>query len=512
MILFFWFIAVLDKIGYYLYFWQVKEYRFDRVRAQLKEPGGMGILFTKNFYVKILCVLILAITYRVQDFFYLVFFLYGVEVVYIFFRAAQGSMRMPIWTKKAITLFSITAISVGVCYLLIPFSERVNFALYLLEIDLLAPVIVSFWVALFKPISFLAKQRLVAKAVKKRARMENLIAVAITGSFGKTSTKEFLAKILSEKFLVAKTNAHENTEIGAARAILAMPADTQILIAEEAAYRKGDIKEISAVVKPRIGIINGIGSQHLALFGSQQAIIDTKFELANALHRDGVLILNWDNEYIKRKAKSEKRKIIRYSIEDKAADIFASDIDETLDGSFFTIHHGDENVRAQTVLLGKHNISNLLAASAVALEIGMSLEEIATAIADIKAFERTLAPRKGINNSFIIDDTYNASFEGVVSALDVLSLAKGKKIMVFTSLIELGEKAKELHAIIGRKIKEIIDVAIIVDEKYRKELESEKTIFITDPVRVIGKVKHEISTESVVLLEGRIPQSIIDTL
>ena len=508
----FWLVIVLNKTLYYLYLWQVKGYRFDRILAQLQEPHGLGVIFTKNFYIKFLFFVLASLFEQSSLVFLGVFiFLYTAEALIIFYRALRKQIKFPLFTKKIIALFLLNVSSALTLQMLIPYGYV---AASLLLIDLLIPIIVSFWVLVFKPLSFLAKQRFVAAAVTKRAGMKDLIAIGITGSFGKTSTKECLAKILSEKFLVAKTSAHENTEIGAARAILSMPLDTQILIAEEAAYRSGDIKEISSVVKPRIGIITGIGFQHLALFGSQQAIIDTKFELAQSLPEDGVLILNWDNEFIKLKIKSEKLnvKIKSYSVKDSKTDLFASQIDETLEGSFFTIHHGGESIRAETILLGRHNISNLLAASATALEVGMSLDEIAIAIARIKAFERTLAPRKGINNSFIIDDTYNASFEGVICALDVLSLAKGKKILVFTSLIELGEKAKELHAIIGRKIKDIVDIAIIVDEKYRKELKSEKTIFITDPVRVIEKVKHEVSTESVVLLEWRIPQSIIDAL
>ena len=503
-----WLIIILNKTGYYLYLWQVKEYRFDRMVAGLKEPGGFSAIFSKVFYSNIF-LLLTFILFENTIFVRLLLSLYVFESALFIYQIAKRQNRVPKTTAKSIAIFFLSVISVIAIFLfaIIDFSPYV----FLLTIDILLFFIVTFWTLMLKPLSFLGKQIIVYRAKQKRKGMKGLIAVGVTGSFGKTSVKEFLATILSKKFRIAKTREHQNTEIGAARAILLMPYGTQVLIAEEAAYRKGDIKEISEVVGPAIGIITGIGSQHLALFGSQEAIVETKFELAQALPKNGTLIVNWDSECVRIKSKELRIKNVKkYSIKERDTDLYASDIDETLEGSFFTIHHKNKSVRAETSLLGRHNVSNVLAASVAALELGMSLEEVAKAIADIKPFPRTLEPKRGIKNSLIIDDTYNASFEGVLGALDVLSLAKGKKILVFTSIIELGDAAKDIHKQIGKRISEVADVAIIVDKKYAKELQSQKTIWMNDPDKIRERIAREaVARETVVLLEGRIPRTII---
>lgn len=527
----FWIVVFWQKVGYYLYFWQLKEYRFFRVFSGLQEPFGYSILLTKSFYITLFALFVFA-TLGIKSI-PLVFPLYLLGAISILYRIFQGELKFPRLTAKSFLLYFLILFAPLIGFFYLPFFTLEGRIAYLLLVDILTSFIVTSLVVCLKPVTYVAKQFIVMRAKVKRAKLKNLIAVGVTGSFGKTSTKEFLAHILASKSAfgekVAHTKDHQNTEIGSARAILAMPENTQILVAEMAAYQKGDIKEISEVVKPAMGIITAIGPQHLALFGTMETIVDTKFELAKALPRGGTLIVNWDNEYIKLKVKSEKVKvnILKYSIENKKADVYADGIKENLESLEFTVHsalpqtvYGNEVFKVN--LIGKHNVSNILAATTAALVLGMTLKEISEALADLASVPHTMHLHWLPDNIPVVDDSYNASVDGVRAALDYLKNWQDKKrILVMPSLIELGEKAFIYHEELGQEIAKVCDTAFITDIKYKEALwrgwksvneNADNLHFHQDSQRLIQELKQAIDEKSVILIEGRISKEVIDFL
>jgi len=519
----FWFLALVSKTLYYLYLWQIKEYRFDRFFALFREPKGYASVLTRPLIFA--CCLFAAsfiLPLKVTGVLFLL--LYMGEVLLWAKSIVRQEATIPVVTAKTFSLLLLSLASGGALFLLL-LAGPLSPLQVLLVIDCMMLCVISFWVMVEKPLTFLAKRQLVWKAQKKRKALSRLVAVGITGSFGKTSTKEFLAAILAHRFHLKTTLKHQNTEVGASRAILAMPANTEVFVAEMAAYRKGDIAEISSVVKPTVGILTGIGSQHLALFGSQQAIVETKFELAAALPEGGTLIVNADSPLVKFKVQSSKFKVtnqnlklITYSLHDKDAHVHASDVNETLRGLGFTVHAALPGMREakETMhvnLLGRHSISNLLAATACALCLGMNVGDIASAMSSLKAFPRTLEPKTGPNGSLVIDDTYNASYEGVMAALHVLSLAQGKKIVILTSLIELGKNALSAHRNLGEALARVADQIIVTDRRHEKELKSRKTVFVTDAKKILEEIdRNRLKSNDVILLEGRIPQEVVRRL
>lgn len=524
--LIFWIIVLWQNIGYYAYVWQIKDYRFSRIAAHLREPYGYSLIFTKHLYLKI--ILFLALFLRTgtdSEFLYVIFFIvYFFECLVIFHRAIRGKIKFPLFTAKSFLLI-IASFATAIVFAVLA-DKKLLFTQSFVAVDIASPLIVSFWVIILKPISYAAKQYIVRRAVKKRAAFTNLIAIGITGSFGKTSVKEFLAHILASKFRVAKTHHHQNTEVGAAHAILGMRGDTEIFVAEMGAYGRGDIKEISEVVNPTMGIITAIGPQHLGLFGSLDAIVETKFELAEVLPKDGALIVNGDNQYIKRKTKNEKRKttiqnlkLLRYSVSDKNVDIWASEVKEYLEGLEFTVHCGNEKEDFTVNLLGTYNISNILAAAAAALECRMTLREIKKAAETITPLAGTMHLKQGLGGIAIIDDSYNASVDGVKAALDYMKLYKERtRIVIMPSLIELGEKAFLYHEELGREIAQNMNYAFITDTKYREAIwrgwksvreDDANLVFQSNPGELIKEVKQVIDKKSVILLEGRIHKEIM---
>ncbi len=306
--------------------------------------------------------------------------------------------------------------------------------------------------------------------------MPDLTVIGITGSYGKTSTKHYLHRILSEEFEVLMTPGSYNTPMGVIRTVREMmkPYDS-IFICEMGAKQKGDIKEICDLVHPKIGIITAVGPMHLESFKTMENVQATKFELIDALPADGFAVINNDFEYCANRVVSnvESR---RYAIEggNQDADFYACDIKYTPEGTTFTVKGPDGlALPLYTRLVGACNISNLLGAVIVALKLGMSKDKIAYAVGQIEQVEHRLSIKRTPGGVTIIDDAFNSNPSGSKMALEVLSgFSGGKRIVVTPGMIELGDKQQELNKAFGEEISRCADVAIIVGQYNRMAIES----------------------------------------
>jgi len=335
-------------------------------------------------------------------------------------------------------------------------------------------------VLVFQPLAVFLRNRILKQARLKRAKFTSLTTVGITGSYGKTSTKEFLAAILSEKFSVLKTKEHQNSEVGISECIInELRPEHQIFICEMGAYNRGGIKLLCDIVKPKIGILTGINEQHMATFGSQENIIKTKYELIESLPQDGVAFFNGKNKYCR----------------------------ELYQKTNIKKHLYGENAG-----LGLENFEG---AKAVAKELGMADQEIESASQKIENKFPGIKIKEGVNGLKIIDATYSANPDGVIINLDYLNTLPGKKVIVMPCLIELGKASAEVHRRIGRKIAEVCNLAIITTKDYFKEINREagdKAIFLENPQEIFEKIKSAVSAGDIVLLESRVPSQLINLL
>lgn len=307
-------------------------------------------------------------------------------------------------------------------------------------------------------------------AARILASMPDLKIIGITGSYGKTSTKHYLHRILSEKYDVLMTPGSYNTTLGVIRTIREyLKPYNEVFIVEMGAKQQGDIKEICDLVKPYMGIVTAVGEQHLESFKSIENVQRTKFELIDALPQNGVGIVNDDFPYVANR-KVDNVECIRYAVnETKNATYTAKDIvyDET--GTQFTIVGGGKELRLHTRLVGECNISNLIVAVIIALRLDVPDEKIRYAVEKIEQVEHRLNLKRTPGGITIIDDAFNSNPTGSKMAMDVLSrFNKGKRIVITPGMIELGDKQYELNEAFGVKIAECADVAIIVGE-YNKE-------------------------------------------
>ena len=301
---------------------------------------------------------------------------------------------------------------------------------------------------------------------------KDLIIIGITGSYGKTSSKYILSRILSEKFNVLMTPGSYNTTMGVVRTIREQLRPVhEVFVVEMGAKEKGDIKEICDLVKPRYGLITSIGPQHLETFKNIETVIDTKFELADSLPEDGKAFLNYSNEYIYNKKTGKNS--ISYAL-DKADGInyWAENIVVGSRGTTFDLC-SDKGLQLKlgTQLLGTHNVLNIVGACSIALELGVSPERIARGVGKIPPVPHRLEIKRVSPDYILIDDAYNANPEGARDAFNVLKNFHGyNKILVTPGLIELGTLEDKLNYELGSHAAEVFDKIILVGKKQTESI------------------------------------------
>lgn len=510
-------VYIIRSVIYHVYLWQLKEYRLDRVVSHLKTPQGKKLLLNPLSWFKLLVLavsLMLAPLYNSLSVLLLVFLIYSFQFSNLVYKR-NIIPKLPILNIRA---SSILIFSLLVGLLLLPFiNNLLDFPTIILAADRLVFSEVAIGVFLTSIPSRFKKKYLAFLAGKKILKYKNLTTIGITGSFGKTSTKEFLASLLSRKFKVSKTEDYHNTEVGVAQDILnRLTSGTNVFIAEMGAYKKGEIASICKIVNPQIGIVTGINQQHLDLFGSIERIMATKFELISSLKKNGIAVFNAGNCHVQKmiewtKSKRPDLAIFRYQQQEgRGSSLSAANIEVNKDSLSFDLVYKGKKVSCQANIVGKHNVDNLLAASAVALSLGMNLEEIKNSISRVTSPANTMRLSKGLKGSAFVDDTFNANYHGVIAALNYMSVFSGKKILILTPLIELGKESKKIHQDIGEKAAAICQLIFLTNTNYydfitggaSRVKNGQKKIYILDK-ETVKTLKENIEKEGVVLFSGK---------
>ncbi len=326
---------------------------------------------------------------------------------------------------------------------------------------------------LLKPVESLITRHYYNDARKRLQSMPDLKIIGITGSYGKTSTKHYLHRILSEQFDTLMTPGSFNTTLGVVRTVREyLKPYNEIFIVEMGAKSRGDVKEICDLVKPTMAIITAVGPQHLESFKSIKNVQRAKFELADALPADGLAVINNDFEMIACREVSNTG-CARYSANNvDNSDYKATNIVYSAEGTTFTVESADGwTINIATRLMGECNVSDLLAAIIVAHKLRVSDAKIASAIAAIEPVEHRLSVKRTPGGITILDDAFNSNPVGSRMALEVLgSMKEGKRIVITPGMIELGEQQYELNHALGQTIALHTDVAIVVGQYNRQAI------------------------------------------
>lgn len=356
----------------------------------------------------------------------------------------------------SILVFIFTLLIAYVGYRFVPY---VSFSLIAL-IPIMLPLFVFAAFYIMLPIEKAISASYIKKAKKKLSSIKNIKVVGITGSYGKTTVKNILGTILSEKYKVCLTPSSYNTPLGLAKTILSnLDEKDEIFLAEMGAKQRYDISELCNMVEPQIGVITGVGNQHLLTFGSVETIIKTKGELAEYITQNsGKLFISTETETSKQLAKQyAAAKCVSF----ESGDLKVQNIKTTKEGSTFELVHNNKKVECNTILLGNHNISNILLAANVALSLGLDLNQIASGIEKLVTIKHRLEIVKSSSTYTIIDDAYNSSVEGSKASLDVLSKFDGKRFVITPGLVELGAEQFNANFEFGINMAAVCDYVII---------------------------------------------------
>jgi UDP-N-acetylmuramoyl-tripeptide--D-alanyl-D-alanine ligase len=295
---------------------------------------------------------------------------------------------------------------------------------------------------------------------------QNARVIAITGSVGKTTSKEVIAAVIGQRFPTLRSKGNYNNEIGLPLTLLHLSSSHQRVVLEMGMYDLGEIAQLAEIARPQIGIVTNVGPVHLERLGSIERIAQAKAELPQALppaNQGGVAILNLDDPWVRNMSTQTQARIFTYGL-DPSADLWADEIQsEGLEGIYFRFRYQSAKIHARLPMLGRHSVHTALRAAAAGLVEGLSWEEILAGLRDQSAQLRLMAVN-GPHGSIILDDTYNSSPESCLAALGLLDELEGRKIAVLGDMYELGRYEEEGHKLVGRRSREVADQLVTIGQ------------------------------------------------
>lgn len=334
--------------------------------------------------------------------------------------------------------------------------------------------------------------------------------IAITGSNGKTTTKDMIAAVLSQSFKTHKTFANLNNELGLPLTILNCPDNKEVLVLEMGMRASGEIAFLADIAKPHIGIVTNIGISHMELLKSQENIAQAKFELISALKEDGIAILNADDEWCMKLA-PENIKVVKYGFSD-TAHICCIDTQVTTQGTTFKVSIKNIVYNAFLPTWGRHNIANALAAIATGISLGMSPEDTINGLKTYSPSPMRLEIKTGKFGFCILDDAYNSNPISAMASIEVTrSITDGRTIAVLGEMYELGELEEQGHLEVGYKVATSgIDYLVTVGKKaaiiakgaVKRGMDSKKVFIFPDNDKAIIFLLGFLHSQDTLLVKG----------
>ena len=344
-----------------------------------------------------------------------------------------------------------------------------------------------------------------------RRRHDELRVVGITGSVGKSTTKELAAAVLARRYVTLKSEASYNNEIGLPLTLMHLTSEHECAVLEMGMYDVGEIADLAHIAQPHVGVVTIIGPVHLERAKSLERIVEAKTELVKSLPPapEGVAILNYDDERVRGMAQATRARVFYYGLSPEA-DLWADHIEGLgLGGIRFQLHHGDETLHVKIPLLGRHSVHTALRAAAVGLSEGLNWQEVIEGLREPSAQLRLVAV-PGPEGSIILDDTYNASPASTLAALNLLDELDGRKIAVLGDMLELGGYEREGHEKVGMRALEVADVLITVGARgriigetaLRWGMPADRVRIVEENAQAIALLEQMVTGNDVILVKG----------
>ena len=346
------------------------------------------------------------------------------------------------------------------------------------------------------------------KLAEYKRSLYDIPVIAITGSVGKTSTKDIIANVISTKYKTLKTEGNNNNNIGLPMTILKLK-DHEALVVEMGMNHFGEISLLTKIAKPTIAVITNIGTSHIGNLGSRENILKAKLEILEGMDKP-ILVINNDNDLLHEWYENNKEKIEIHTIGiENQSEINAKEIELKEESSEFTAVTKQEEVKVNVPVGGTHFVYNSLCAIAIGKLLDISTENIIKGISTFELTKKRMDIKKLDNGAIIINDSYNASYESMKASIEFLAKHTGeRKIAVLGDMFELGEYTKELHEKVGKEIvKNKIDVLICSGEYSKYIIEkvknsSTKTFYYENKEQIVEKLQKELKNGDVVLVKA----------
>ncbi len=333
--------------------------------------------------------------------------------------------------------------------------------------------------------------------------------IGITGSVGKSTTKELVTEVLGQRYHTLKNIGNLNNEIGVPLTLLRLGPGYQRAVLEMGFYVPGEIKFLCDLAQPKIGIVTNVGMVHAERAGSIETIARGKAELVEALPEDGIAILNYDDPFVRQMAEKSRCRVFFYGLNPEA-DLWANEIEsQGLKGISFRLHYGRESLSVRIPLIGQHSVHTALRAAAVGLVEDLSWQEILTGLQQSRTQLR-LVVVESASGALILDDTYNASPESTLAALNLLDEIEGRHIAVLGDMLELGPYEQQGHEMVGVRAAEVAQVlvavgtrgGIIADAAIQAGMPAIMVVRVNTSADAIEPLKQIIRSGDIVLVKG----------
>jgi len=340
-------------------------------------------------------------------------------------------------------------------------------------------------------------------------RKLDLRVIGITGSVGKSTTKEMIAEVLSSRYHTLKSPGNLNNEIGLPLTILRLGTGYERAVLEMGFYVPGEIQFLCDIALPQVGVVTNIGTVHAERAGSQEAIAQGKAELVQALPEDGVAVLNFDDLWVRKMEEKTKAHVFFYGLSSEA-DLWADNIEGLgLEGIRFRLHYQNETLHARIPMIGRHSVHTALRAAAVGLIDGLTWQEIFEGLQQGHAQLRLVAVRSE-SGALILDDTYNASPESMLAALNLLDEMDGRKIAVLGDMLELGPYERQGHEMVGLRAAQVAHTLLtlgkrghlIADAARRAGMKLSHILEFEESEPVVDWLNKNLSDKDTVLIKG----------
>lgn len=369
-------------------------------------------------------------------------------------------------------------------------------------------------------------QALHATAHVRAQRQENTLFIGITGSNGKTSTKDAVAMVLSKQAPTLKTYASYNHELGYPQTLLRLEPQHRYAVLEMGAQWVGELRWLSeTIARPDWSLITNVGAAHLGLFGSQERVVEAKSELVQVLQPGGVAILNYDDPNVRGMSEKTVARVLFYGL-DPQAHVYGDEITgDPLSGLSFTLNYHYTQRRVELHLPGEHSLLTALAAAAAGVAAEMHIDTICAALEELKPPPGRCEIKTGPNGCTLIDDTYNANRQSILAALAAIQASalgrKGKRWIVLGDIFELGEYARQEHFASGEAVADVADYLVAFGDQARFYIEGalhagmkpEQTYYFSANVENAAELEaakravadlllHDVHCEDLLLLKG----------